>query len=187
MSDEFLEFGRVQYVDAEAIGEPGQRTFRLVVLGKSHSASLWLEREQLEQLSLAIDQLVAQVTGGDILRPEALASPTPAPGAPADFPDDPTVDVHVSTMQLKYLIDRDLLSLTVAPLEFSEQEDELVIRQDATPVLTFLFTKPQAVTLNQHVMSILASGRPRCPFCGRPMEPQHVCAKQNGYHPVGLN
>ena len=44
--------GRVDWIGAEALGLPGQRTFRLLVLSESMSAQLWLEKQQLQALAL---------------------------------------------------------------------------------------------------------------------------------------
>ena len=73
MSDDLQELGRAELLDAEAIGQPGNRRFRIYARSSRGTASLWLEREQMEALSLAIDQLLAQAAGGMVLRAEAQA------------------------------------------------------------------------------------------------------------------
>ena len=187
MSDEMRDLGRAELFDAESIGAPGNRRFRLYARSPRGTVCLWLEREQLEALSLALDQLQAQISGGDVLRPEALASFTPVPAAPEDFPAHPDFEFQVANMQLGYDEDRDQILVRAAPLELIEEDGEMVVRDDAEPVFTLFITRSQASQTSSHIMTILASGRPRCPFCHRPMEPGHVCEKQNGFHPVGLN
>ena len=54
------EFGPVIRLEADALGEPGQRTFCLLAAGKEGSAALWLEKEELQALGVAIDQLLAR-------------------------------------------------------------------------------------------------------------------------------
>ena len=49
----------------ESLGEPGQRTFRIVVFGEGNSAIVWLEKEQLFQLALAIRQFIASSDESD--------------------------------------------------------------------------------------------------------------------------
>ncbi len=187
MSDEMHDFGRAELLDAEAIGEPGARRFRLFARSPRGAASLWMEREQLEALSLAIDQMLTQISEGEVLRPEALAEVPDAPGAPQDFPSEPDVEFQVAHMQLGYDEDRDRILMRAAPLELVERDGELVVREDAPAQFSAYISRAQAGTLSSHIMGILARGRPRCPFCGRPMEQPHVCEKQNGYHPIGLN
>ena len=68
------DFGRAELLEPEAIGEPGQRTFRLRVLSGSEAASLWLEKEQLVALTLAIRQLLEQTDEEDA---SSEAGPSP--------------------------------------------------------------------------------------------------------------
>jgi uncharacterized repeat protein (TIGR03847 family) len=187
MSDDLQELGRVELLDAEAIGQPGNRRFRIYARSSRGTASLWVEREQLEALSLALDQLLAQVAGGMVLRAEVQVNRPVPPGAPADFPEEPDVEFQVGQMQIGYDEDTDLVTLRVAPLLLIEQEGELLATDDVEFVLSVTATRSQAERLSAHITDILAAGRPRCPFCGRPMQDGHVCEKQNGYHPIGLN
>ena len=181
------DFGRAELFDAEAIGQPGNRRFRIFARSPYGSATLWMEREQLEALSLAVDKLLAQVSGGDILRPEAMANiPTP-PGAPSDFPETPLLEFQVANMQLGYDEDRGFVLVRAAPLELVEREGELMVSEDVEMLFSIFISRSQALRLSQHIVSILATGRPRCPFCGRPMDTAHVCEKQNGFHPAALN
>lgn len=187
MSSELHDFGRAEILDAEAIGQPGQRRFRLFARSPRGTASLWLEREQMEALSIALDQMLAQISGGAVLRPEAQASTPRPPGAPADFPTEADVDFRVAQLTLGYDEDNDAVMLLAAPLEVIEEEGEVRAREDVEPRFAAHISRQQATRLSGHITSVLAGGRPRCAFCGLPMEPDHVCAKQNGYHPVELN
>ena len=52
-------FGLVEIVKPESLGMPGKRVFRLLVDGTSPAAAtLWLEKEQLYGLSMAIKKMV---------------------------------------------------------------------------------------------------------------------------------
>jgi uncharacterized repeat protein (TIGR03847 family) len=187
MSSEIHDFGRAEILDAEAIGQPGQRRFRLFARSPRGTASLWLEREQMEALSVALDQMLAQISGGEVLRPEAQASRPKPPGAPADFPEEPDVDFRVAQLTLGYDEDNDTVVVLATPLELIEEDGEMRAREDVGPRFATRVSRQQATRLSGHITGVLAGGRPRCMFCGLPMEPDHVCAKQNGYHPVELN
>ncbi|MEO6397717.1 MAG: DUF3090 family protein, partial [Tepidiformaceae bacterium] len=53
------EFGELIYISAEAIGQPGQRRFRLRAMNeKSELLNLWLEKEQLTALGEAIEAVL---------------------------------------------------------------------------------------------------------------------------------
>ena len=69
-------FGPATRLQAQAIGEPGHRTFRLMVeSGDGRAAALWVEKEQLQALGLAVEQLLAEFQGKLTGRP-----PPPATG-----------------------------------------------------------------------------------------------------------
>ena len=187
MSEEFYDFGHAELFDAEAIGEPGARRFRIFVRSPRGSASLWLERDQLERLGELIEKVLAKNVSGPTLRPEAQTTLTPPPGAPADFPSDPDVEFLVGPMQLGYADDGKELLLRATPIEVVESEGDLYAREGDEPRFAVLFTRRQARNLCANINSLMLMGRPRCPFCGRPMGQGHFCAKQNGYHPLGLN
>ncbi len=187
MSRESYDFGRVELLDAEAIGQPGRRRFRLFARGHGRTASLWLEREQMQALSDAIDQLLAQLAGGEVLRPLLQTPDIEVPGAPADFPDHPDVEFQVGDLSLGFDERNNLLALLASPLELIEEGGEARLRRSREPGFTARFTRDQAMTLSQHIQGILTAGRPRCSYCGAPLGPEpHVCPKQNGHHPVEL-
>jgi hypothetical protein len=44
-------------------------------------------------------------------------------------------------------------------------------------------TREQMLALSRHGAEVAAHGRPRCQFCGNPMDPEgHVCPAMNGHH-----
>src|SRR5260370_36530782 len=186
MSNEPHDFGRAELLGAEAIGQPGSRRFRLFARSRRGAAALWMEREQLEALSLAIDQMLTQISGGDVLRPEALANVPVPPGAPDDFPNTPDVEFQVAQLQLGYDEDRDLILLRASPIEVEEREGGLVVREDVQPLFSALISRAQASALSAHVIALMASGRPGSRFWCPPMEQPHVCVKQLGFLPIVL-
>ena len=52
------EFGPVVRIEADAVGPPGRRAFRLLAVRTDASAWLWVEREQLQALAMLIEQLL---------------------------------------------------------------------------------------------------------------------------------
>jgi uncharacterized repeat protein (TIGR03847 family) len=185
MSDEQHDFGQAELLGAEAIGQPGQRRFRLFARSPRGSASLWLEREQMEELAQALDRVLAEISGDLVLRPEGAPSGGRAPGAPSNFPDEPDVDFQVAQLVLGYDEERDALVLMAVPI-LLDDEGAPVLREDAEPRFAARLTRQQATRLSGHIASVLAAGRPRCPLCGAPLGPEHVCVKQNGHHQIEL-
>jgi len=182
--DMITELGRVDIVGAEAIGQPGQRRFRLFALVRDVSLAIWMEKEHLNSLSFALDRILAQLTEGRILRIEAQAEPLlPPKGAPDDFPYTPNFEFQVGQLRISYDERRNLLVLISVPLEImmeQGQEPQVILQEEDT--LSFRFTMRQAQELSNTIMVLVAGGRPVCPLCRTPLDGgPHACIKQNGH------
>ena len=181
------DMGRVDVLGADTVGQPGQRRFRLFAQAGRRSLFLWMEKEQLNTLSLALDRVMAQVTEGNILRVVAQAAPSPAAGSlPADFPDHPTYEFQVGQIRIGYDERHSLLALIASPIEIllePGQEPRAVIREDES--ISLLFTIPQAQRFTQSITTLVAGGRPVCPLCNTPLDGgPHACIRQNGHREV---
>lgn len=181
------DLGLVELLDAEAIGEPGQRRFRIFARAGTTSAIMWVEKDQLHSLSLALDRVLAQVSQGRILRTIAQVDPLPAPaGMPANFPKRPTYEFQVGQIRLGYDENRELLVMIAAPLELileRGQEPQVIIREEEA--ISLLFTPGQAQLLTRTISALMSSGRPVCPLCQAPLDGgPHACEKQNGHRQI---
>jgi len=169
MTDNPKDFGPVLRLDADAEGLPGHRTFRLLVVGREGTASLWLEKEELRALGVAIDQLLSRVSG----RPEwKFYGKAPDPYGPAPgFPAPAQVDFKVSQLSLGYETETDMFVL-------------LAHDSDADPEgpasFTCLATAAQVRSLSRRIESVISAGRPTCPLCGDPIDAdRHICIRSN--------
>src|SRR5690348_18445014 len=103
MSGMMRDFGRAEMLGAEAIGEPGARRFRLFARGRrGDTASLWMEKERLEALAIAMERLRAHASGRIALRREGSSDCAPLRSAPADFPGQAAVEFVVRQLQIGY-------------------------------------------------------------------------------------
>src|SRR5579863_7285893 len=95
--------GTVNILGVEAVGQPGQRRFRLFAGSARGTAIMWMEKEHLINLSLTIDHALAQITEGQILRLEAQVGGYTAPsGMPESFPRKPDHEFQVGQIGLTY-------------------------------------------------------------------------------------
>ena len=177
-----MHFGTVQVLGTDAVGQPGQRRFRLFLRDGENAAILWMEKEQLSGLAEALDRSLAIVSDGKILKVEASAGEQPeAEPMPGNFPLTPTYEAQVGQMRLNFEEDNELFSLYVVPLNVvmdEDQEPEVVV-DDENSIL-FSFSVRQAQRLANAIPQVLGAGRPICPLDGGP----HACIKQNGHRHI---
>lgn len=158
------DLGRAITLTADAVGEPGSRRFRLLVEAEHGGACLWLEKEQLFQLAIAIQQLLSMMdlsaTG------ERTSLPSRAGDAYHEF--------QVGRLMISEEVRGPIMNL----LAKDQEEDE---GQDAT--VGTLVDLDQLKALSERALAVCAAGRPRCPLCGTAMGPEgHQCLRTNGYH-----
>ena len=157
------EFTSVSKLEAEAFGEPGKRTFRIHVDSASSSASLWIEKEQLFQLALAIQQMMAGI-------PESRTAP-PSPPTDREAHGLTSLDFKVVKLVLGHVPGRGIFTIEAHD---DTDEDEAAVRVWAN--------RQQLEEFSEGALRVCASGRPLCPLCGRPLDADgHRCARVNGH------
>jgi uncharacterized repeat protein (TIGR03847 family) len=163
--------GDVERIRAEAVGEPGNRRFRLLAVIEGDTRIVWMEKEQLRRLGEALAQVLIQLP--DRGRGAGAAN------QPGDFDLESRLQFRAGRMELGYDEDRDLLIVIAHDLEADD---------DAQPAFACRISRAQADELSQEAATVVAAGRPLCPLCGRAIGPgPHICAKQNGHFPEQLD
>lgn len=174
-------FGPTKRLQAQAVGRPGERYFRLLIESQeAQSALLWLEKEQLQALGLAAEQLVTQSKGP--LRPSRSVELPP----PETFPASPTLELKVGRLA----IGQDESELESGPRYVLLAYDvESTSADEAEPSGPANFacrvTREQLQVLSQNIAEVVSAGRPRCPLCGttvQRLDQPHGCVRANGYH-----
>jgi uncharacterized repeat protein (TIGR03847 family) len=154
----------VQFIRPEALGEPGHRRFRLVVVINGRTIIAWMEKEQVGRLGeLLLDVLQRLPAANQISATEMTV-----------IPDEKTPDqFRAGRMELSYDEEDDRLIVIIHDIEAEEA---------TTPALSFRLTREQTRQFSEEADELVSAGRPPCPMCGRPMGPgPHVCEKQNGH------
>ncbi|MBV9231854.1 MAG: DUF3090 family protein [Chloroflexi bacterium] len=182
-----VDLGPVSVLGADAVGQPGQRRFRLFAQSARGSAVMWMEKEQLNSLSIALDRALALLTEGQVLRTEALAGAKSLPESmPVDFPRNPTYDFQVGQMRLNFDESDATFLLGVTPLEIlmeRGEEPQVIMREEDS--VSFVFTQEEAQHLSNAITAVVSAGRPVCPLCHTPLDGgPHACVKQNGHREI---
>lgn len=156
-----IDLGIARGVDAQSFGQPGQRTFRLRIVGaRLESAWLWLEKEHLRALSLAFRQVLGQVGSG-------RAEPT----ADVQFPEAADYDFRVGTIGLGFNPSKRTVVLQAEELG---KEGGFTLRVE--------LTLDHYTSLAGQLEAIIAAGRPICPLCSLAIDPSgHMCVHSNGH------
>jgi uncharacterized repeat protein (TIGR03847 family) len=161
------------HLTADAIGKPGQRVFYLQAYQEQRTITVIIEKAQLHSLAIGVEQFLAQLTEQNPNLPEASG----------DYVEDvmrinPPVDplFRVGEIGLGYDKDRDLVVLFVKEI-LTEEEDP-----ETAAVIRFWASRTQVRMLARWGVEVISRGRPVCPQCGQPMEPDgHFCPKKNGH------
>lgn len=159
------DLGTATALEAEAIGEPGARRFRLRVTAGDVTASIWCEKEHVDSLAASIERVLASKrVAGDQIRP-------PAPEL-RDFPLNPDAEFLAGRLALSYDEDADLLTLYATNVETLGD----------VPTLRVEFGRVVARGFTALAEAALAGGRPACPLCKQPLEgDSHLCPQTNGH------
>lgn len=179
MASNAFDFGMVDRLQASSVGLPGQRTFRLQLQNDmGNSATLWIEKEQMQALGDAIDQLMAQISSERYVDIVNLGRPE-EPTVPQEesFPEPPTVEFKIGRLALGYDESRSRFTLLIHDVE-----------SDQTSAAGFrcMVTKEQLQRLSEQIDAVATAGRPVCPLCGTPLTPgtAHFCPPSNGHDPT---
>jgi uncharacterized repeat protein (TIGR03847 family) len=172
---------------AGTVGPPGQRTFFLQAREGARLVSVALEKQQVQALAERIDELLDEVlasTGGDPAVP-AMAPLALDDNDPLEQPIEE--EFRAGTMTLSWDPDDERVVIEVFPYSETavvspEQLDEDL--EEPEPSEVFLVRLPAGVAraFVKRAEQVLGAGRPDCPFCGNPVDPEgHLCVRANGF------
>jgi uncharacterized repeat protein (TIGR03847 family) len=163
MSTSF-EMPEVDALTTGTVGPPGQRVFYLQARHGEHVVSLRLEKTQVAALVTYLGALLADLP------------------PPVDLPTDlelaePVVpEWVVGSLGVSYDEDADRVVLLA---------EELVEEGEEAAQARITATREQIAALSSHGAEVVRSGRPPCPLCGQPLDPEgHVCVRLNGHRQI---
>ncbi|MEO3754649.1 DUF3090 domain-containing protein [Streptomyces sp. B6B3] len=177
---------------AGTVGLPGRRIFFLQATAAGRTTSVALEKAQVEALAERIDELLDEVvrrSGGNTSVP-AVAPAELTDAGPLTTPVEE--EFRVGTMALAWDSDTERMIVEAQALveldadseeEFAEAEERL-LRDDENgpPMLRVRLSGTMARAFAKRALEVVNAGRPPCPLCSLPLDPEgHVCPRQNGY------
>jgi uncharacterized repeat protein (TIGR03847 family) len=169
---------------AGALGEPGHRTFFLQAAKGRAVLTVALEKVQVALLAERIGALARDTAAADDARgtgtEEAAAErpgtmPADPLGAPGSVLREPVVEAfRVGSMTLTYDEERRRVTVEARPGPDDDDPDSELLRVG--------LSMADAVVFAEGALRVVAAGRPPCPVCGEPLDPQgHICLRRNGY------
>jgi len=170
------------------VGMPGERTFFLQARDGNAVTSVALEKAQVSALADRIDQLLDEVSGSRVAPEEVPDS------APAHLADNRPLDVpiveefRVGAMALGW--DDASHKVVIEAHAVAEEDEEIPdIADDSVEgpdTLRVWLTPVHARAFAERARFVVAAGRPPCPFCSQPLDPDgHICPRANGYRRRG--
>jgi uncharacterized repeat protein (TIGR03847 family) len=174
---------------AGTVGEPGARTFFLQARTGVRVTSVALEKQQVAALAERIDELLDEVMATDT----STVVPAVAPlgledSAPLEQPIEEEFRAGTMTLSWDPADERvviEVFPITDTPVVSAEEADELdddFVEPEAEEVLLVRITASTARSFVQRTAQVLDAGRPSCPFCGNPIDPDgHLCVRANGF------
>ena len=173
MPGEVYDLNPVTHITADALGEPGERTFYLQARQDQQLITLLCEKQQIAALSLGIEQLLEQIAQKD---PSLVGRADQVLDIDMSLEEPLEPVFRVGQMGLGYDEDHNLLVLVAQEL-LPEGEDTANVSS-----ARFWGTPAQMRTLARHAAQAVAAGRPICPLCGAPMDAEgHFCPRRNGH------
>ncbi|BDH67360.1 hypothetical protein WP39_24955 [Streptomyces sp. 604F] len=177
---------------AGTVGLPGRRTFFLQASSQGRVTSVALEKTQVAALAERMNELLDEVvrrSGGNAAVPAVVPADV-ADSAPLDNPVEE--EFRVGTMALAWDgEDQRMIVEAQALVELEGDSDEdlaaaeerlLQDEENGPPMLRVRLSGAQARAFAKRALDVVNAGRPPCPLCSLPLDPEgHVCPRQNGY------
>ena len=194
---------------AGTVGAPGARTFFLQAREGTRVASVVLEKIQVAALAQRLGDLLLELDRRGVSVPTTVPA-IAQDVAPLDEPLVELFRVGTLTIgwdPARELVVLEALAMTddedeedeededegeesTDPDDDEEDDDEedfdlsdlVAVDTDGPDLLRVRLTPTAAAGFVERAGRVVAAGRPPCPLCGRPLDPQgHLCPRKNGY------
>lgn len=160
------------WVAVGVVGKPGNRTFYIQAGQGDQAVTLKVEKAQVAALAGFITDIMADL-------PETSSPDVEGVGA-VTLREPLDVAWAVGAIQLRYDNASDrivILAEEIADAASGEPEADRALAAIG-------LSRAQAASFVAAGSDLVTSGRPLCPLCDRPINPEgHACPRTNGHHP----
>ena len=161
------DLGRARLVKPEALGVPGKRTFHFQIEAERGSAYVWMEKNQLSALAVAIQKFLEDDPAEQRQTRDGII----------EVILDPFFDFKAASLGLAY----DEVSHLFAILAYDAEDFE----RDEVTLLCWI-SRHQVEQMAVDALTVVGAGRPICVLCKQPIDPEgHICVESNGHKPIG--
>ena len=168
---------------AGTVGQPGDRTFYLQASGGGRVVSVALEKVQVAVLAERLEELLAEVRRRGVGEVPVAVPRELEDTAPLDAPVEE--EFRVGTMGLAWDGDDDRVVVEALAQQEADADVEVEPLSDADEgpdALRVRITAEVARAFVVRAQRVVAAGRPPCPLCNLPLDPEgHICPRQNGH------
>ena len=180
MAGRVYNFENPERFVAGALGQPGSRTFYLQARDGPRIISVLIEKVQVSLLAERLTELLSEVRERGANVPD---EPTPADLDAGPLEEPINELFRVGTMAIVWNGDDETILVEARAMSEDSEEAETVEEENEdTDVVRVQLRPKQALAFAQRALEIVAAGRPPCPFCGQPLNPEgHICARRNGF------
>lgn len=171
-----IEFDPVASIVVAATGEPGSRLFMVQARGEGEVVTLIVEKFQIIELAREAFALLSEI-----------GFPREEPAPPAEeFDEDHDPSWRTGRISFAYEEPRDQVVLEfreILPAEEVPGEEVEDPEQLLGDTARFWLSRSQFAELGRQGLEVASQGRPVCPYCWQPMEPdgEHFCVASNGH------
>jgi uncharacterized repeat protein (TIGR03847 family) len=155
------------------VGPAGARIFYLQARSGPELVTLRLEKTQVAALADYLAERLADLpaTPGGLLETDLELE---EPVEPAWI---------VGSLGVSYEPETDRMLIVAEELQELTPEESVDPLGPAPAQARFGLTRAQVLAFVDRAAEVVASGRPPCPMCGRPLDDDHRCVKANGHRP----